>query len=499
MKLTIFSSTFFIRASSLATVFLSATSVTHTSTFAQAPFWEERQGSHSVLINLPSFAPIVENVDKTIVNVSGSADSKPPQDKDNPQNRRRGPQGPVDPFSNPEEFFERFFGQPFGDRQPAPRRVLGSGFIISKDGYILTNNHVVEGTDKIEISLLGESQSSKPAKKFSAKLVGSDPATDVALLKVDTGFDLPVLPLGDSSKLQKGEWVMAFGNPFGLDHSVSAGIVSATGREISPNENRRFDEFVQTDAAINFGNSGGPLVNLRGEAIGINTAITAQGSGIGFAVPVNLVKDIIVQLKATGSVSRGYLGVAIGDVTEELKEAMGLAASKGVLVNDIVAGGPASKSDLRRGDIILKVNGQETNDAKSLQRTVAKIKPGSKVKMDILRDKKPLTLTIVLGNLSDSSPAAASAPKKSESEDRLGLIVGMASDGSGVQIHGVQSGSSADDAGLREGDLIRRIKGENVKTIADYERLVRGLKSKSNVLFDIQRGDTKSFIVVKVP
>ena len=252
------------------------------------------------------------------------------------------------------------------------------------------------------------------------------------------------------------------------------------------------------DAAINFGNSGGPLVNLKGEAIGINTAITAQGSGIGFAVPMNMVKDIIVQLKDSGSVTRGYLGITIGDVTEELKEAKGLAAAKGVIINDIVPGGPASKSELQREDIVLKVNGAETNSAKELQQNVAKIKPGAQAKLEVLRGKKTLTVSVKVGNLSESSAQPEKATKP-DGEDRLGILVGMASDGSGVQIQGIEAGSAADEAGLVEGDIVRRIKDEVVKNIADYQRIVKGLKSKSHALFDIQRGDLKSFIVVKVP
>ncbi|MDB5036903.1 MAG: degP, partial [Bacteriovoracaceae bacterium] len=265
--------------------------------------------------------------------------------KQEKENRRGQPQQPqqMDPFGDPQEFFEKFFGGPMREAPPQARRVLGSGFIISKDGYILTNNHVVEGSDKIEISILSRDKRTKKDNKFQATIIGRDAATDVALLKIKTGFDLPFAYLGNSKNMQKGDWVLAMGNPFGLDHSVSEGIVSAIGREISPGENRRFDDFIQTSAAINFGNSGGPLVNMKGEVIGINTAITAQGSGIGFAVPINIVKDVVSQLKDSGAVSRGYLGVMIGDITEEMKEGFGLTSAKGVIVNDIVAGGPAEK------------------------------------------------------------------------------------------------------------------------------------------------------------
>lgn len=465
---------------------------------AEPIFWTEKAGDQLPLVNLPSFAPVVEKVDATIVNVSGSSDPK--QDKKRKEKEMEQKKGPSnrDPFMNPDEFFERFFGNQMPDRQVQPRRVLGSGFIISKDGYILTNNHVINGVDKIEVTLISSEKKFGKDNKIPATLIGKDPATDVALLKVSVGFELPVLPLGDSSKIMKGEWAMAFGNPFGLDHSVSAGIISAVGREITQNENRRFDDFIQTDAAINFGNSGGPLVNLKGEAIGINTAITAEGSGIGFAVPINMVKDIILQLKSTGTVSRGYLGVLIQDVNEEMKEALGLPSAKGVLVNDIVAGGPAAKSELRRGDIILRVNGEEVNDSRSLQKSVAKTKPGSEARLEILRDKKPMTLKAKVGDLSDTSKPEKSSNEEDPS-DKLGLMIGMASDGSGVQIQGVEPGSVAEDAGLLPGDIIRKIDRKDIFKIDDYKKILGSLKSKSTVLFDLERGKSKLFIAFKLP
>ncbi len=467
---------------------------------AQTPFWTEKPADQPPLIILPNFAPVVEKVDNAVVNVSGSSDPK--QDKKRKEKemeqQRRGPSN-KDPFMNPDEFFERFFGNQMPDRQSQPRKVLGSGFIISKDGYVLTNNHVVDGIDKIEVTIISPDKKSKKENKFPATVVGKDPATDVALLKINTGFDLPVLPLGDSSKIMKGEWAMAFGNPFGLDHSVAAGIISALGREITQNQNRRFDDFIQTDAAINFGNSGGPLVNLKGEAIGINTAITAEGSGIGFAVPINMVKDIILQLKDSGAVSRGYLGVHIKDITEEMKEAMGLPAAKGVLVEDIEAGGPASKSELRRGDIILKVNGEEVNDSRSLQKNVAKTKPGTAAKLEVLREKKNLSINVKVGNLGDNSQQTEEKGADNDASDKIGLIIGMASDGSGVQIQGIEHGSVAEEAGLQAGDIIRKIDRKDIVKVEDYKKVLNSLKSKATVLFDLERGKSKLFIAFKLP
>ena len=459
--------------------------------------WAEKEGNAAPIISLPNFNPIIEQLDKAVVNVSSSSDpakNAPPQ-----QQRRRAPnndrQAPSDPFSNPEEFFERFFGQPFRELPQQQRRTLGSGFIISSDGYILTNNHVVDGADKVEITILSENKQSKHGNEFQATIVGRDPATDVALLKIKSDTPLPFTYLGNSQKLSKGDWVLAFGNPFGLDHSVSAGIISAVGREISPNENRRFDDFIQTDAAINFGNSGGPLVNLRGEVIGINTAITAQGSGIGFAVPINQVKEIVTQLKDSGVVSRGYLGVMIQDVNDEIKDALGLTVNKGVLINDVVPDGPAAKSSLQRGDVIMKINGTDTPDAKALQKTVAKSKPGASIDVDIIREKKPMKVSVKLGTLTDG--AAKDSPEPGEEKpDRLGLIVGMAE--SVVQIRDVDGSSAAAEAGIAPGDIIRNINNKPVKSIDDYKKIVTSLKSKQTVLFDLERGSVKLFIAFRI-
>ena len=460
-------------------------------------FWNEKEISAPPLVNIPNFSPIVDQIDMAVVNVASMTDPKPeeqPKRKRSPQQ----PQGPVDPFMNPEEFFERFFGQPFRDMAPQQRRALGSGFIISKDGYILTNNHVIEGFDKIEVTLLAENSHDKKGRKFQAKVVGRDPATDVALLKIKADYDLPFAPLGNSTRIKKGEWVLAFGNPFGLDHSVSAGIISATGREITPNENRRFDDFIQTDAAINFGNSGGPLVNMRGEVIGINTAITAQGSGIGFAVPVNLVKEVISQLKDSGSVTRGYLGVMIQDVTEDMQEALGLKEAKGVLVNDVVPEGPAAKSALQRGDIIMKINSEETPDSRTLQKIIARTKPETMVNMEVVREKKPIKLSVKVGSLQET--AAKTENEESEAKaDILGLLVAMAPDGTGVIIQDLNENSAAAQAGVLPGDAIRKINGAPIKTVEEYKKVVSKLKSKQTVLLDLERRTTKLFIAFRLP
>jgi serine protease Do len=462
--------------------------------------WSEKETSAPILVNLPDFSSVIDLLDKTIVNVAGTSDATPARGNKGPRGQQQQQQ--MDPFMGPDEFFERFFGNPFREDAPQqPRRTLGSGFIISKDGYIMTNNHVVEGSDKIEISLLnGDKSGRRNANKYQATIVGRDAATDVALLKIKTGFDLPFAYLGNSTKIKKGDWVLAFGNPFGLDHSVSAGIISAVGREISPNENRRFDDFIQTDAAINFGNSGGPLVNLKGEVIGINTAITAQGSGIGFAVPINIAKDVVSQLRESGAVSRGYLGVMIQDVTDEIKDAMNLKEAKGVLVNDVVAEGPAAKSSLQRGDVILKVGGEEVNDTKTLQRNVARLKPGTSVDLEIIRDKKPMKLSMKVGSLNE---AGGSKEQKSEvapgKADKLGMVVGMTADGSAVQIQEIDDQSPAFQAGIAPGDIVRRLNGNVIKNLDQYKKAVAAIKSKQTVLFDLERKNLKLFIAFRMP
>lgn len=460
--------------------------------------WTEKPTDAPALAAMPNLGPIVQTLDQTVVNIQSTVEAK--AESKNPKQKRPGPS---DPFSSPEDFFERFFGGPGQNRPQAPRRSMGSGFIISKDGYILTNNHVIDGATKIEVRLhTDDSNKSRRSKEnvYTATLVGTDPATDVALIKIKPEKELlTVAPLGDSKKLQKGDWVLAFGNPFGLDHTVTIGIVSGTGREISPNENRRFDDFIQTDAAINFGNSGGPLVNLKGEVIGINTAITAEGSGIGFAVPVNLVKELVPQLKDSGAVTRGYLGVMIQDVNDEMKEALGLEAAKGVLVNDIVATGPAAKSELKRGDIVLKVNGQEVNEAKALQQAVARIKPGAAAQLEILRDKKVKTISVKVGSLPGGDVKVKKDSEDSNKADKLGIFVGTAKEGDGIQITDIDESSAAAESGLLPGDIIRKVNGTEIKSVEQYTKLINALKSKASALFDIERGNMKLFIALRVP
>lgn len=453
-------------------------------------FWTEQNSTSKPVVALPDLTPIIKKLDQAVVHIQVSADVKP-----RAQLRGR-PQIPGDPFSNPEDFFERFFGGPMMPNQPQqPRRSMGSGFIISKDGYIVTNHHVIDGGDKIEVSINFPNEDQQ--QKLTAKVVGTDPATDIALLKVDPKSDLPFAPLGNSSQLEKGEWVLAMGNPFGLSHSVSVGIVSAKGREISStSDKRRFDDFIQTDAAINFGNSGGPLVNLNAEVVAINTAITAQGSGIGFAVPINIAKNILPQLKNKGSVARGYLGVMIQDVSKEIQEALKLKSEEGVLVNDLVEDGPAAASGLLRGDVIIEVQGQKTKNAKTLQRAVANIEPGNSIPIKVIRDGKEKKLNVKIGKLpgsEENKPAESKAGKV----DRLGLAVQMRE--KDVVVVEVEPNSTAYEAGIGPGDIIQKINKQPVKSIKDYETLVKGLRAGKVAFFDLKRGNMNLYIAIRLP
>jgi serine protease Do len=363
---------------------------------------------------------------------------------------------------------------------------------------------VIEGEDKIEVTTLEEKKKRKNGKKYLAKVIGSDPRTDIALIKIEVDKKLPFAYLGDSEKLGKGDWVVAIGNPFGLDHSASIGIVSAKGREISTNENRRVDDFIQTDAAINFGNSGGPLVNLKGEVIGINTAITAQGSGIGFAVPVNVAKDIIRQLKSHGGVKRGYLGVMIQDVSEEIKEAMKLKMAKGVLVNDVLPDGPAEKGGIKRGDVLVKVGGKSVADARGLQKIVGGLRPNKSVDVQLIRNRKLVHLKMKLGSLDEDDKKESKAGDTEMKPDRLGLVITTNKELHGVEVLHVEPNSAAESADIIPGDIVHKINGKSVKTAEEFKAVVKKLKSKSTVLLDLQRrsfgsGKMKLFLAFRVP
>ena len=403
---------------------------------------------------------------------------------------QRGPRGRENPF---DDFFERFFGEnvPREFKQPS----LGSGFIIDKKGFVVTNNHVIEDADQIKVKLDDDTE-------FNAEVVGRDPNTDLALLKIESDKDLPVLTLGDSNKLKIGQWVVAIGSPFGLERTVTAGIVSAKGRVIGSGP---YDDFIQTDASINPGNSGGPLLNMKGEVIGINTAIIASGTGIGFAIPVNLAEGIIAQLKAEGEVTRGWLGVAIQDLTNEMAEYYGLKDRKGVLVADVFEGDPADKAGIQAKDIILKVNDQKIETSRQLTSMIAGLKVGETAKVEIFRNGQKKVFSVKLAKRSNERLAGRGVPQKRE-EEELGIRVTdltpeMAQrfnlgDTAGVVVVGVESGSKGSEAGVQVGDIIKEINHKAIETGKDYTASVQNIKAGDTVNLFIWRKNA-GFLVIK--
>ena len=402
----------------------------------------------------PSFADLAEQTSPAVVNIQTSRTIGRPGEGE--PHGRRG-RNPLEDFFGPG--LEEFFGQ-------RERRVpsLGTGFVITPDGYIVTNNHVIEDVDKIEVHFEG-------GEKLEATVVGVDPRTDVALIKVDPEIDLPSLRLGDSDAIRAGDWVVAIGNPFGLAHTVTAGIVSARHRTINMDPDaRRFDDFIQTDAAINPGNSGGPLINLAGEVIGINTAINPRANTIGFAVPINIAKQILPQLRTSGYYSRGWLGVYLQPVTDEMVDILGLDRAGGGLVSKVEPGSPADEGGLQSGDVIIEFDGQKIDDVDALQERVGDSPAGKKVELVVLRKGKRKSLDVELGEL-DSRVEVAEATAEAK-QPRYGITVQDLSpeiaaqlglDGpEGVLIARVQPDSPADEAGLRQRDVILEVNQERI-------------------------------------
>ncbi|PLX85457.1 MAG: peptidase [Desulfuromonas sp.] len=435
-------------------------------------------------VTTPDFAVLSQELKPAVVNISTAKTVKP-----RPSLRPGLPSTRDDFF---DEFFERFFGgQP---HSPRKERSLGSGFIISKDGFILTNDHVVNGADEIKVKLAD-------GRTFSATVKGTDPKLDLALLKIDTGENLPVAELGDSEKVRVGEWVMAIGNPFGLEQTVTVGIVSAKGRVIGAGP---YDDFIQTDASINPGNSGGPLFNARGEVVGINTAIIAGGQGIGFAIPVNAAKEIADQLRETGHVTRGWLGVSVQQVSEELAESFGLEEPKGALVSEVTPESPAEKAGIKRGDIITAFGGEKIDELRDLPRLVAATPVDKAVEVKVFRNGKTKKLSVKVGRLREEGQAEAAG----ETGGELGLSVADISPEvarrydlvgtEGVLVTAIDPSGAASRSNLRPGDLILEINGKEVKNVAGF-RAVAGKVKKDEVLrLLVQRGKGLFYTTLKV-
>ena len=407
----------------------------------------------------------------------------------------------LDLFNDP--FFERFFGPQFRHPQPGtpPREFkqqgAGSGFIISADGLILTNNHVVGEADIITVRLADE-------REFKAKVIGTDPQSDVALIKIEAD-NLPVLPLGDSDKMEVGEWVIAIGSPFELNQTVTVGVVSAKGRDrIGIND---YENFIQTDAAINPGNSGGPLLNIYGEAIGMNTAIFSRSGGymgIGFAIPINMAKSIQEQLQKQGKVTRGWLGVVIQDMDEDLAKSFGLEKSRGALVSDVADKSPAAEAGLRQGDVIVEMDGMEVTDVSTLRNKVAMIAPGTKIDLLVIRDGAKKTVEINIGE--QPAELAKNGSNGDESLQNMGLTLQNLtqelaeqlgySPEQGVLIAEVETGSPAEQAGLKPGQLIEEVNKKRVRNLKDLRKALEGVKADAKVLLYVRAGEYSQYVVL---
>ncbi len=434
---------------------------------------------NAVPLTNETVADLVEKLKPAVVNISVTEVVK----SGGPPQGFNVPGGDEDQLR---EFWKRFFGNQ--EPREFKKKGLGSGFIINRDGYIVTNNHVVQKAKDITVILYDK-------KQYPAKVIGTDPKIDIALIKIDVEEELAFIPLGDSDRLKDGEAVIAIGNPFGLAETVTSGIVSAKGRAIGAGP---YDDFIQTDASINPGNSGGPLMNFYGEVVGINTAIVAAGQGIGFAVPINMAKEVLPQLKEKGKVVRGWLGVSIQEVTPELAKSFGLPSEKGALVSDIVPGGPAEAAGFKRGDVILEMNAKPVKDYHDLPRMVASVPPGEKATFRILRDGKATVLTAVVGEMKEE--AVAKAPE--QVENRLGFSLqavtpeiavelGM-KNAAGVVVTDVTPGGLAAEAGLQRGDVILEVEKNPIGSVEEFNEKLQ--KSEKSVLLLVYR-NTSTFYV----
>jgi len=410
-------------------------------------------------------------------------------------------------YRNP---FRDFFGQeddplaPGPERERARRTSLGSGFVVDDQGYILTNRHVIEGADEINVTF-------PDGKRFEAKIVGQDARTDVALIKIEPKGKLTPIPLGDSDQVEVGEWVMAVGNPFGLPgggNSVTVGVVSFKGRDLELGVRNTSVEMIQTDAAINPGNSGGPLINTRGEVVGINTMIVTGGSqasaGVGFSVPINVAKDILPQLREKGKVVRGWMGVTIGPLTEDLAPTYGLAEAKGALVNSVTPGSPADKAGLQPEDAILAANGRDVQDNGDLSRRIAAMPPGASVKLDIVRGRERKSVTVTLGTFPDQTPDDTESEAGRAS---LGMTlrdlspavaerVGLPRDTKGVVVVEVEAGEVAEDAGLVRGDVIVTVNGQPVSSTDAFERAIAAARPAGRARLRVYNAQVEGYRMI---
>jgi len=471
---------------------------------APQPSLAQTQAPAPAVLAPDTFANLAKQVSGAVVNISAEKIVKNQMQEMFREDAKRpkpgpAPEMPFGPEGAPRDFRD-FFDKFFGEMPKSYKaRSLGSGFIIDPKGYVVTNNHVVEGADKIKIILVG-------GKEYQATVKGRDPKTDLALIQiVNPPADLPFLKLGDSDAMQVGDWVLAVGNPFGLGHTVTQGIISAKGRVIGAGP---YDNFLQTDASINPGNSGGPLLSLKGEVIGINTAILASGQGIGFATPSNIANSIIPQLESKGKVVRGMIGVQVQNVTPELAKSFGMSEPKGALVGQVNPDTPAAKAGIHRGDIIIEFNDHPIREMNELPRMVAETAPGSKASLKVLREGKEKTLNLTVVELTDERQAQTKEEGAAE-KTPLGLEVQNLTptlaqqfrlrDNQGVVVVQVESGSPAADAGIRPGDLILEVNGAVVGSVKEYGEAVAKVKKDSVARFLIKRLGNTLYLTVENP
>ncbi|MDH5392180.1 MAG: DegQ family serine endoprotease [Gammaproteobacteria bacterium] len=436
--------------------------------------------------SLPDFTQLAADNGPSVVNISTSRKTaaSPFEGMDIPKDN---------PFG---DLFKHFFGEQFdkdhqGNGMPEEKaQSLGSGFIISNDGYILTNHHVIKGADEIIVRLHDK-------RSLVAKLIGSDRMTDVAVLKIDAKNLNPV-KIGDASELKVGEWVLAIGSPYGFDHSVTAGIVSAKGRSLPRDV---YVPFIQTDVAINPGNSGGPLFNMNGEVVGVNSQIytnTGGFMGLSFSIPIEVAMDVVSQIKKSGHVTRGWLGVYIQEISRELAESFGLDRPQGALVSQVIEDSPAQKFGIKAGDVILKFNGKAVTDSNHLPALVGRVAVGTKVKVEVLRDKKIKVLYVVIAALKDEkeSVIAPSAPDKKF--DRIGLLVSAAESKQGVVITAVEPKSAAAITGMRKNDVILMLNHKKISSVSDYKKIMKQLPVNKSIPVLIMRDGGRLFHVLKL-
>ncbi len=446
--------------------------------------------------DLPDFTTLVEQYGPSVVNISTTQKIKHPKFRQMPQM----PQMPDLPEDSPlNDLFRHFFeDRPDGPPQEFDAQSLGSGFIISSEGYVLTNNHVVKGADKILVRL-------SDRRELVAQVIGTDPRSDIALLKIKAE-NLPVVKIGDPSKMKVGEWVLAIGSPFGFDHSATAGIVSAIGRSL-PTES--YVPFIQTDVAINPGNSGGPLFNLDGEVIGINSQIfsrTGGFMGLSFAIPSDVAMDVVEQLKSKGHVTRGWLGIIIQDVTRDLAESFGMTDPRGALVARTLPGGPAEKAGIQVGDIVTEFDGKPVIESANLPKLVGRRKVGSEYEVKLIRNGKPVTLKIKLAELpkEEELKLAQGEPKTAEANRVAITVADLSAEQrkqldvkNGVLVQQVDSGP-AQRAGIRRGDVILKINNLEIKDISHFSEVVKGLPVGASVPVLVQRGNGALFLALKI-